>query len=107
MSVPNDHPSDENKKGKSAIGKQNQDDMISQILEHGDIFFFYRPKVAAREVTGIDDIRRFFSYCHRYQAGPIREQRERRELELRIKHRIYTEDRTRWSNEGHYSFYMI
>jgi hypothetical protein len=26
MSVPNDHPSDENKKGKFAIGKQNQDD---------------------------------------------------------------------------------
>src|SRR5215210_4747523 len=34
--------------------------MSSQILEHGDIFFFYRPKVAAREVTGLDDIRRFF-----------------------------------------------
>jgi hypothetical protein len=60
MSVRNDHLSDENKKGKSAIGKQNQDDMISQMLEDGDIFFFYRPKVAAREVTGIDDIRRFF-----------------------------------------------
>jgi hypothetical protein len=60
MSAPNDHLSDENKKGKSANGKQNQDDMSSQILEHGDIFFFYRPKVAAREVTGLDDIRRFF-----------------------------------------------
>jgi hypothetical protein len=34
--------------------------MSSQILEHRDIFFFYRPKVGAREVSGIDDIRRFF-----------------------------------------------
>jgi hypothetical protein len=34
--------------------------MSSEILEHGDIFFFYRPKDGAREVTGIDDIRRLF-----------------------------------------------
>jgi hypothetical protein len=36
------------------------DHISSEILEHGDIFFFYRPKVGAREVTGVDDIRRFF-----------------------------------------------
>jgi hypothetical protein len=35
------------------------DHISSEILEHGDIFFFYRPKVGAREVTGVDDIRRF------------------------------------------------
>ena len=35
--------------------------MPSRSLEHGDIFFFfYRLKVAAKEVRGIDDIRRFF-----------------------------------------------
>ena len=47
--------SDKNKKGKYVDGKQNQDDMPSQAHEHGDIFFFfYRLKVAAREVRGID-----------------------------------------------------
>jgi hypothetical protein len=36
------------------------DHISSEILEHRDIFFFYRPKVGAREVTGVDDTRRFF-----------------------------------------------
>ena len=35
---------------------QHQTDM----LEYGDIYFFYRPKVGAKEVNGIDDVRRFF-----------------------------------------------
>ena len=32
----------------------------SEILEQGDIFFFYRPKVRFEQVRGIEDIRRFF-----------------------------------------------
>jgi hypothetical protein len=32
----------------------------SEILEQGDIFFFYRPKVRSEQVKGIEDIRRFF-----------------------------------------------
>ncbi|MDQ4073546.1 MAG: hypothetical protein M3162_04490, partial [Thermoproteota archaeon] len=32
----------------------------SEILEKGDIFFFYRPKANSREVKGIEDIRRYF-----------------------------------------------
>src|SRR3954454_2565040 len=32
----------------------------AQILEQGDIYFFYRPKKGAEEVKGIEDIRRFF-----------------------------------------------
>ncbi|MDQ3838876.1 MAG: hypothetical protein M3297_06365 [Thermoproteota archaeon] len=31
-----------------------------QILEFGDIYFFYRPKVGSQEVKSIDDVRRFF-----------------------------------------------
>jgi hypothetical protein len=31
-----------------------------QVLEQGDIYFFYRPKKNSQEVKGIDDIRRFF-----------------------------------------------
>src|ERR1041385_5023563 len=32
----------------------------AEILEQGDIYFFYRPKKNAQEVKGIDDVRRFF-----------------------------------------------
>jgi len=31
-----------------------------KILEYGDIYFFYRPKVSSQEVKSIDDVRRFF-----------------------------------------------
>jgi len=34
--------------------------MDAEILEQGDIYFFYRPKKAAEEVKGIEDVRRFF-----------------------------------------------
>src|ERR687886_2504302 len=32
----------------------------AEILEQGDIYFFYRPKKAAEKVKGIEDVRRFF-----------------------------------------------
>jgi hypothetical protein len=32
----------------------------AEILEQGDIYFFYRPKKDAQEVKGIDDVRSFF-----------------------------------------------
>ena len=32
----------------------------AEILEQGDIYFFYRPKKGAEEVKGIEDVRRFF-----------------------------------------------
>jgi hypothetical protein len=32
----------------------------TQILEYGDIYFFYRPKVRSEQVKSIDDVRRFF-----------------------------------------------
>jgi hypothetical protein len=32
----------------------------STILEEGDIFFFYRPKVRSEKVESIEDVRRFF-----------------------------------------------
>ena len=34
--------------------------MDAEILEQGDIYFFYRPKKGAEEVKGIEDVRRFF-----------------------------------------------
>ena len=32
----------------------------SQIVEQGDIFFFYRPKVGTEEVTSSEDVQRFY-----------------------------------------------
>jgi hypothetical protein len=32
----------------------------AEILEYGDIYFFYRPKVRSEQVKGIEDVRRFF-----------------------------------------------
>jgi hypothetical protein len=32
----------------------------TKVLEYGDIYFFYRPKVRSEEVKGIEDVRRFF-----------------------------------------------
>ena len=38
----------------------NNNNNEAQILEQGDIYFFYRPKKGAEEVKGIEDVRRFF-----------------------------------------------
>jgi hypothetical protein len=32
----------------------------SQIVEQGDIFFFYRPKVGTEEVNSVEDVQRFY-----------------------------------------------
>ena len=32
----------------------------SHVLEEGDIFFFYRPRVGKEEVDDIEDIQRFY-----------------------------------------------
>jgi hypothetical protein len=37
-----------------------EDNRESQIIEHGDIFFFYRPKVGTEEVEDIRDVQRFY-----------------------------------------------
>ena len=48
-------------KDNSSNNKNNNNDNTqSEILEQGDIYFFYRPKKGAEEVKGIEDIRRFF-----------------------------------------------
>src|SRR5205823_11539866 len=38
----------------------NNDNLEPEVLEQGDIYFFYRPKKGAEEVKGIEDVRRFF-----------------------------------------------
>ena len=37
-----------------------KEDKVSEVIEHGDIFFFYRPKVGTDEVEGIEDVQRFY-----------------------------------------------
>ena len=32
----------------------------SEVIEQGDMFFFYRPKVDAEEVENIKDVQRFY-----------------------------------------------
>ena len=44
----------------SNSNSNNNDNTQSEILEQGDIYFFYRPKKGAEEVKGIEDVRRFF-----------------------------------------------
>jgi hypothetical protein len=44
------------------MGQQEDRKQVNEadILEQGDIYFFYRPKKGAEEVKGIEDVRRFF-----------------------------------------------
>jgi hypothetical protein len=49
---------DENE--KKSITSRSIPSSQSTILEEGDIFFFYRPKVRSEKVESIEDVRRFF-----------------------------------------------
>ena len=40
--------------------KGHESEIQPDVLEYGDIYFFYRPKVGSQGVKGIDDVRRFF-----------------------------------------------
>ena len=37
-----------------------KEDKNSEIIEHGDLFFFYRPKIDANEVKNVEDVQRFY-----------------------------------------------
>src|ERR687887_2775219 len=59
------------------MNKQNQSNATNlepQVLEQGDIYFFYRPKKDAQEVKGVEDVRRFFMV-----TAPEEEKREEQE----------------------------
>ena len=44
---------------------KNNDDHNNRVIESGDIFFFYRPKVDSNEVKDIDDVQRFYMITSR------------------------------------------
>lgn len=48
------------KSKKKVEGREDEGKAESKIIEHGDIFFFYRPKVGTEEVEGIKDVQRFY-----------------------------------------------
>ena len=45
---------------KNTVSKSLAHSAQSTLLEQGDIFFFYRPKVRSEKVESIEDVRRFF-----------------------------------------------
>jgi hypothetical protein len=50
----------------------------AEILEQGDIYFFYRPKKNAQEVKGVEDVRRFFMVtAPEKRSGRERERRRK------------------------------
>src|SRR5919198_1361113 len=55
------------------------DNKESQIIEHGDIFFFYRPKVGTEEVEDIEDVQRFYMITspeYGYGVGKTKKNKE-------------------------------
>ena len=50
----------QNEKDRKRNNEVNIENNESDILEQGDIYFFYRPKKNSSKVKDIDDIRRFF-----------------------------------------------
>jgi len=41
----------------------------SEVIEHGDIFFIYRPKVDTEEVQDIEDVQRFYMITSPAEGG--------------------------------------
>lgn len=46
-----------------------KEDNESGVIEHGDIFFFYRPKVDTEEVKDIEDVQRFYMVTSPEEGG--------------------------------------
>jgi hypothetical protein len=58
----------------SERNQSNTTNLQPQVLEQGDIYFFYRPKKDAQEVKGVEDVRRFFMV-----TAPEKEVKEQQE----------------------------
>jgi hypothetical protein len=52
-----------------------EDKRNTQIIEQGDIFFFYRPKVDTEEVKDIKDVQRFYMV-----TSPEKEEEEKKDI---------------------------
>jgi hypothetical protein len=58
----------------------NSDNTKPEILEQGDIYFFYRPKKGAEEVKGIEDVRRFFMVTAPEKSENTKENSDKNQL---------------------------
>ena len=56
----------------------------SETVEHGDLFFFYRPKIESREVQDIEDVQRFYMVTSPEWNGRVTDTPDRKEL-----HRLF------------------
>ena len=69
------------------MSEQNQNNNTTnlepQVLEQGDIYFFYRPKKDAQEVKGIEDVRRFFMVTAP-EAEELKEQQQNNDKSLQL-----------------------
>ena len=52
--------SKEEKNKKNNADNNNSNNIEPEVLEQGDIYFFYRPKKNSPDVKGMEDVRRFF-----------------------------------------------
>ena len=55
-----------NKKSLSKYNSKDDNDDTKRIIESGDIFFFYRPKIDTEEVKDIEDVQRFYMVTCNY-----------------------------------------
>ena len=55
----------------ATVKKKRSADETEEIVEKGDIFFFYRPRVEQDEADGIEDIQRFYMVL-KPEGGPFR-----------------------------------
>jgi hypothetical protein len=53
-------PSTNNHQATKKIKRNQKTEGNRKVIEHGDIFFFYRPKVDTEEVKGIENVQRFY-----------------------------------------------
>jgi uncharacterized protein DUF2795 len=63
------------------VRKEEKD---SETIEHGDLFFFYRPKIESREVQAIEDVQRFYMVTSPEWDGRVTDSPDKREL-----HRLF------------------
>ena len=68
----------------SERNRSNTTNLQPQVLEQGDIYFFYRPKKDAQEVKGVEDVRRFFMV-----TAPEKEVKEQQENNNNNKNQLY------------------
>src|SRR3979411_2890909 len=56
----------------ATVRQKHRADQNEEIVETGDIFFFYRPRVEQTEAEGLEDIQRFYMVLKTEGGAPFR-----------------------------------